>query len=136
MRLTLACVVLIAGFPASAASDERVPRIGLAGDDLDACLTLGQVAGDPDEEASAQRLWFHVYAAPDARAPEKPRLRDTQHVWLCDKAGDWLGVVYSRDGNEWAPDCGVGTPVASVRPYRGPCEWGWIQARYVEAIAG
>ena len=42
-----AAALLLAGMAtaAIAATSERVPRIGLAGDDLDACLSVGQVTG-------------------------------------------------------------------------------------------
>ena len=40
------------------------------------------------------------------------------------------------DPGDGPGDCEVGSPVASVRPYDGPCRWGWVHSRYVTVIAG
>jgi len=114
------------------ATPERVPRIGLAGDDLDACLSVGQVTGlNPRGDN-----FLIVRAEPKATGAEKDRLGPDRWIWLCDEAGEWLGVIYSADPDERPGDCGVGSPVASVRPYDGGCRWGWVHSRYVEVIAG
>jgi hypothetical protein len=132
VRLVIACALLTAGVAASAASAERVPRIGLAGDDLDACLSVGEVTGlNPRGDN-----FLTVRAEPNARAREKDRLGPGRWIWLCDEAGEWLGVVYSSDPDQRPGDCGVGMPADRVRAYDGPCRWGWVHSRYVEVIAG
>jgi hypothetical protein len=111
---------------------ERVPRIGVAGDDLDACLRVGEVTGlNPRGDN-----YLTVRAGPSARARTKDRLGPGRWLWLCDEAGEWLGVVYGANPSERPGDCGVGTPAARVRPYDGPCRWGWVHSRYVEVVAG
>jgi hypothetical protein len=111
---------------------DRVPRIGLAGADLDACLSVGQVTGlNPRGDN-----YLTVRAEPRPGAPEKDRLGPGREIWLCDEAGDWLGVVYGSDPGDGPGECGVGTPSASVRPYAGPCRWGWVHSRYITVIAG
>ncbi len=131
MRLAIALAFLTGAVAASAAT-ESVPRIGLAGDDLDACLSVGQVSGlDPRGDN-----FLAVRAEPSAQGREKDRLGPGRWIWLCDEAGDWLGVVYSADPDDKPGDCEVGSPVASVRPYAGPCRSGWVHSRYVEVIAG
>jgi hypothetical protein len=124
--------LLAAGAAASAGAAERVPRIGLAGEDLDACLSVGEVTGlNPRGDN-----YLAVRAEPNARAGEKDRLGPGRWIWVCEEAGDWMGVVYSDDPDEKPGDCEVGSPVASVRPYDGPCRWGWVHSRYVEVVAG
>ena len=129
----LAAVVLAgASVAATGATSERVPRIGLAGDDLDACLSVGEVTHlNPNGDN-----YLAVRAEPRAGAREKDRLGLGWWIWLCDDAGEWLGVVYSANPTDKPGDCGVGSPVASVRPYSGTCRWGWVHSRYVEVIAG
>jgi hypothetical protein len=132
MRLAIALALLAASTAAPAASAERVPRIGLAGNDLDACLSLGQVTGlNPRGDN-----YLTVRAEPKARGREKDRLGPGRMIFLCDEAGEWFGVVYSPDPTDEPGDCRVGSPVASVRPYSGPCRWGWVHSRYVTVIAG
>jgi hypothetical protein len=132
MRLLAAALLLSASTVASAQQTERVPRIGLAGDDLDACLSVGQVTGlNPHGDN-----FLTVRAEPNASARSKDRLGPGRWIWLCDEAGEWLGVVYSADPKEKPGDCGVGTPADRVRPYDGPCRSGWVHSRYVEVVAG
>jgi hypothetical protein len=111
---------------------QKIPRIGLAGHDLDACLSVGQVSGlDPQGDN-----FLAVRAAPRPGAPERDRLGPGREIWICDDAGVWLGVVYGGNPAEGPGDCGVGTPSATVRPYPGPCRWGWVGSRFVTVIAG
>jgi hypothetical protein len=127
-----AALMLGIGTPVSAQPTERIPRIGLAGDDLDACLSVGQVTGlNPRGEN-----FLAVRAEPKAGAREKDRLGPGRWLWLCDEDGEWIGVVYSDDPHEEPGDCGVGSPVESVRPYDGECRYGWVHSRYVTVIAG
>ena len=132
MRLLAVSLLLICGTAASAQRTEQVPRIGLAGHALDSCLSVGQVTGlNPQGDN-----FLAVRALPSANAAEKDRLGPGRWLWLCDEAGEWLGVVYSSDPSEKPGDCGVGTPADRVRPYDGPCRWGWVHSRYVEVVAG
>jgi hypothetical protein len=128
----LALALLVTGVAASAQQTERVPRIGLAGDDLDACLSVGEVTAlNPRGDN-----FLTVRAEPRATARAKDRLGPGRWVWLCDEAGEWLGVVYSANPGEKPGDCGVGMPAARVRPYDGPCRSGWVHSHYVEVVAG
>jgi hypothetical protein len=131
-RVTLAALLLASAGAAPAANDERIPRIGLAGDDLDACLSNGRVTGlNPGGDN-----YLAVRALPATTAREKDRLGPGAELWICDEAGDWMGVVYDPDALEGAGDCGVGTPSDRVRLYPGPCRSGWVHSRYVVVIAG
>jgi hypothetical protein len=133
MRLLAASLLLVLGTAASAQRPQRVPRIGQAGHDLDACLSNGQVTGlNPNGDN-----FLAVRAMPSANGAEKDRLGPGRWLWLCDEAGEWLGVVYSADPNEEPPgDCGVASPVETERPYVGKCKWGWVHSRFVTVVAG
>ena len=135
MRLFAASLLLLLGTAVSAQPlqpVQRLPRIGIAGSDLDACLSLGQVKGlDPQGDN-----FLAVRAIPSADGAEKDRLGPGRMIFICDKAGDWLGVVYDPDPAAQPGDCGVGSPVETERPYVGRCKWGWVSSRYVEVIAG
>ncbi len=76
--------------------------------------------------------FLSVRSRPAAAGRELVRLRGGQMGYLCDASADgqWQGVVYGRI------DCGVGTPIARSRPYRGPCASGWVSSRFVELVAG
>jgi hypothetical protein len=132
MRRLAASLLLIAATATAAQPSERVPRVGLAGNDLDACLSVGQVSGlNPRGDN-----YLAVRARPAAGAREKDRLGPGRWIWLCDEAGDWIGIVYSPDPADEPGDCNVGGPVESVRPYDGDCRWGWVHSRFVTVIAG
>jgi hypothetical protein len=132
MKRFLVAVALFAGATVSAQPTERVPRIGLAGDDLDACLSVGQVTGlNPRGDN-----FLSVRARPAAGAREKDRLGPGRWIWICDEAGDGIGIVYSPNSDDKPGDCGVGSPVETERPYVGRCRWGWVHSRFVTVIAG
>ena len=132
MRLIAALAACLAS-AAVAAAPERTVRVGLAGDDLDACLSLGEIRGlNPRGDN-----FLAVRAAPDPRAAMLARLGPGRRVHVCEEAagGAWLGIVYDPvPGGD--RDCAVGSPVPEPRPYRGPCASGWVSARYVTIIAG
>ena len=111
---------------------QTIPRIGLAGDDLDACLSIGQVTGLNPRGDNFLAVRFQ----PTTKARVNDRLGPGRQVWICEQAGEWLGVVYDRFAAEGPGDCGVASPVPAARPYDGACRWGWVNSRYVTVIAG
>ncbi|HEY5722716.1 MAG TPA: SH3 domain-containing protein [Allosphingosinicella sp.] len=130
----LAAIAALAALAAAApaAAPDRSVRIGLAGADLDACLSVGEVSGLNRRGDN----FLAVRAAPSARAPMLARLRKGHRVQVCDKAaGGWLGIVYDRDPSG-ERDCGTGSPVPRPRAYDGACGAGWVSARYVTIVAG
>ena len=109
----------------------RPVRVGLAGNDLDACLSLAEVRG-LDRNGDN---FLSVRARPSRGAPALDRLGPGRQVWVCDSDAvpGWTGIVYAeRPGAE----CSVGAPVPTIRPYSGPCRQGWVAARYLTVIAG
>ena len=138
MKLTLfvATGLLTASIAASAAqgqgqAGQRPVRVGLAGNDLDACLSLAEVRG-LDRNGDN---FLTVRATPTRAGRVLDRLGPNRQVWICD--GDavpgWTGIVYAdRPGVA----CNVGSPVPSIRPYQGPCRTGWVFSRYLFVVAG
>ena len=117
--------------PVTALTDRPV-MIGQDGPEFDACGTIGKVSG---LNPKGDNL-LSVRAGPETTYREVDRLEQGQIVWLCDvtRNGRWHGIVYSKGPGD--PACEVSSPVASKRLYSGPCQHGWVSARYVEAIAG
>jgi hypothetical protein len=131
---TLAAVAALAALSAAApaAAPDRPVRIGLAGADLDACLSVGEVTGLNRRGDN----FLAVRAAPSTRAPMLARLRKGHRVEVCDEApGGWLGIVYDRDPSG-ERDCGTGSPVPSPRIYDDACGAGWVSARFIKIVAG
>lgn len=136
MRMTTVAAAGLAGLillatAADAQQGRRPVRVGLAGNDLDACLSLAEVRG-LDRNGDN---FLSVRARPSRVAPALDRLGPGRQVWVCD--GDavpgWTGIVYAERPGE---ECNVGSPVASIRPYEGPCRQGWVASRYLVVIAG
>lgn len=129
MKYVIAFAVL-AAVGAGAAAAQRPVRIGM--DRLaDACTGVGRVVGLNPRGQN----YLSVRGAPRTTAVERDRLRSGQNLHICDRSADgrWLGVVYTRNPHQ---NCNVSSPVASPRPYPGPCRSGWVAARYIADIAG
>lgn len=134
MRMLWIAAAALAGAVATAAVAQqglRPVRIGMAGNDLDACLSVAEVRGlDRNGDNT-----LSVRARPSRVAPAMDRLGPGRQVWVCD--GDavpgWTGIVYAERPDQ---ECNVGAPVATIRPYAGPCRQGWVAARYLVVIAG
>jgi hypothetical protein len=109
------------------------PRPVLVGGDaeFDACGGVHKVIG---LKARGDNF-LSVRAAPSTSGKELDRLRMGRMVWSCDSIneGEWIGVVYERRPGD---DCGVGTPIAKRRPYKGACASGWVAGRFLELVAG
>ncbi|PZT92188.1 MAG: integron [Citromicrobium sp.] len=99
--------------------------------DLDACPSFARVDGLRASDGD----FVPVRSAPSPNGREKDRLEAGDLFWVCDGSGDWTGIVYF-DPEGGTSDCGVTGPYEAARPYTGPCEYGWIEDRYVLVIAG
>ena len=127
----LAGAVATAAAAAQPGQGRRPVRIGMAGHDLDACLSVAEVRG---LDRNGDNI-LSVRARPSRVAPAMDRLGPGRQVWVCD--GDavpgWTGIVYAATPDQ---ECNVGAPVATIRPYAGPCRQGWVAARHLVVIAG
>jgi hypothetical protein len=106
-------------------------QIGEGGSAFQACAGVGEVVNlSPGGEA-----YLPLKAAPFAEADEVARLGPGTRVFRCTRSLDqrWQGVVVPpADGS----DCGVAAPIASARPYAGPCKSGWALTGFIRPIAG
>lgn len=112
-------------------SGERLIILGQDGIDLDACGGYGEVyrlkrGGDG---------YLSVRIAPGSRSKERDRIANGNQLWLCDKSGEWYGVVYQKPGDPEL-DCGVSSPIGFISAYRGPCRFGWVHESFVNFLAG
>ena len=95
----------------------------------DACGGYGVVKGlNPNGDG-----FLAVRSGPGSRNAMIDKIHNGQKIWFCDQQGAWVGIVYSRNRQT---DCQVSSPVASRRPYSGPCRSGWVFRKYVRMLAG
>ncbi len=113
---------------------ERPVQIGFDGPRFDACPGFGRVTN----LNSSGDGTLSVRSAPAGSAEEVDQLEAGRGVSMCQKIGDWFGVVYAPepDEDEGPVDCGTGSPVSSVREYEGPCRSGWVNEDYIKLFAG
>ena len=136
MRMIRMAAAGLAGLIATASAAQpgqgiRPVRIGLAGSDMDACLSLAEVRG---LDRNGDNV-LSVRARPSRVAPALDRLGPGRQVWVCDSDAvpGWTGIVYAAGPGQ---ECNVGSPVATIRPYAGACRQGWVASRYLAVIAG
>lgn len=119
------------GAALASSGEPRPVMIGTDGADLDACHSQGQ-AFELEERGETA---LAVRARPQNTAQIVDRLGPDRLFNVCGSADGWYGIVYPSAA---APDaeCGVGSPVASPRPYDGPCRSGWVRAEHMLIVAG
>ncbi len=131
MAALLVATALPDAKPASAQqSPPRVPVYVEPGtpDDV-SCDDLGEVANlDPKGDN-----YLSVQSGPGGKPyVELDRLKPKRAVWICDRKGAWLGVVY---GETYNSDCRIITDDKKRHPYSGPCRSGWVAKRYVHDLS-
>jgi len=105
-------------------------RIGRDGPNESACERVGRVANLPGGEDDV----LAVREAPTTDARQIDTLGDDAPLYVCDRQGQWYGIVYLPDGTLGEPgQCGLENPVGSPRAYAGACLTGWVSSRYVDA---
>ncbi len=134
MKAAGAVVAFVSCSLAAAASAQTRP-VMIGGDpNLDACSSFYRVEGlNPRGDG-----FLSVRSAPGVSSPETDRLVNNTYVTVCDRAGDWYGIVYRNRANDpnASDGCGVSSPVPRKRAYAGPCRSGWVHRRWVRVIAG
>lgn len=113
---------------------ERAVLIGFDGPRFNACAGTGRVK---NLGADSGRT-LPVLSAPAGNADEVDTLASGRRVSMCQKVGDWVGVVYppGASGDEPSIDCGTGSPVSTRRAYEGPCRSGWVNENFLELVGG
>ena len=106
---------------------ESRPLILHSSDDADPCDNGIVYDLDPVGDG-----FLAVKAGPGLRYNRIDKLYNGEQVYLCDDAGDWFGVVYSKQRRE----CNVMTPWPVKLPYTGPCRSGWVHKRWIKVYAG
>ena len=109
---------------------ERPVQIGFDGPRFDACASFGRVTN-----LSVEGEGLAVLAAPAGNAQVIDRIGVGRGVSMCQKVGDWVGVVYAPDADD-PIDCGTGSPVPTRRAYEGPCRSGWVDENFLKLVAG
>jgi len=100
-------------------------------DDLDACMSSGHVAN----LSSGPDGFLAVKESPNIKAARIDKLFNNQRVWICSESKNkqWLGVVYTKNTNQ---DCGVSQSIKTKKPYKGPCQSGWVSSKWINIDAG
>lgn len=82
--------------------------------------------------------YLSVRAAPNINAKEVGRLQSGHGLDICTKVTNkaWVGVIYRADPNGDRADCRSTYDFEKSIPYRGPCKYGWVAARYIVNAAG
>ncbi len=110
----------------------RIPVIGLQGPDSDACPAIGRIAMFEPKKGDFMR----VYTDSSDLAPIKDQLQLSSLVWLCEADEGWQGIVYPKNETQDLGDCRVSAALSDPEPYNGPCNFGWVEAKYIELVAG
>lgn len=133
LALLLSASLITAASPPGEDYDAgRVPMVGLEGPQTDACPGIGRIALFEPKKGDFMR----VYSEADAIAPVKDRVSLSTLVWLCEAENGWQGIVYPAPEKQELGDCKVSSSLPSPEPYNGPCRFGWVEAKYIELVAG
>ncbi len=105
-------------------------RIGRDGPHRSACDRVGRVANLPGGSDD----FLSVREAPSTDATRIDQLEDDAPFYVCDRQGQWYGIVYLSDGTLGEPgQCGLEDSVGSPQAYSGACLTGWVFNAYVDA---
>jgi len=116
--------------PSTQAPEALAVRIGRDGPHRSACDRIGRVANLPGGADD----FLAVREAPSLDAERIDMLEDDTPFFVCDRQGQWYGIVYLSDGTLGEPDeCGLEDSVGSPQAYEGACLTGWVSSKYVDA---
>jgi len=106
--------------------------VGLQGPDTDACPGIGRIAIFEPKKGDFMRVYTEAHEA----APVKDKIDLSTLVWLCEADEGWQGIVYPSGQFQDLGDCRVSATLPKPAPYDGPCQFGWVEAKYIELTAG
>ena len=72
-----------------------------------------------------------VKSGPGLKFLRIDKLYNGEQVYLCARAGDWRGIVYTKE----AQTCNVDRPWPLSEPYTGPFRYGWAHGRWIKLVA-
>ena len=98
---------------------DKIPVLVGGNSPENACISKGIVYGLKDNSFLAVRL------GNSTKHKKSDNLHNNDTVWLCDKKGDWMGIVYGKD-------CGVGFPIDEKKEYNGSCKFGWSHQNWLK----
>jgi hypothetical protein len=121
-------VVAMFGFvstsQAAGASELGKPVMEYASDDLDTCA-LGQVMGLKADGDG----FLAVRSGPGSNYTKLDELHNGDKVWLFEREGKWIGIVYGVEELSCSP-----ISEDRVVPHDG--KKGWVHENWIEIIAG
>ena len=98
-------------------------------------LVGGEIDYDPCGYGKVKGLkkdgdgFLTVRSTPSTKGAALDRLHNEDGVWMCDKEGKWIGIIYGDN-------CGLSSPIAKQKAYDGSCKSGWVYEKWVILIAG
>jgi hypothetical protein len=101
------------------------PVTTVADADEDLCGGFAVAKGAPGSPSS-------LMSRPIFLAREIAKITPGTGLLLCDRSGDWLGVIVLVEGVECIDRSDRRVP----RSYLGPCRSGWLRSEDVELFAG
>lgn len=128
----MTALCLLGNAPVHSQEKVRAPMVGLEGPETDACPGIGRVNGLEPRKGDLLR----VRAEANDASTVTDELKVSTLVWLCEADEDWQGIVYPKGQFQELGDCRVSSALSAPEPYEGPCQFGWVQAKYVELVTG
>lgn len=89
-------------------------------------VTIGgsiRLAACPERALVERSPHIDLMPVPDRTARPRTRLVPGTQLFVCERQGEWLGVVVTNVEPE---KCGVSVSIERREPYRGGCTSGWI----------
>ncbi|WP_209347625.1 hypothetical protein [Pontixanthobacter sp. CEM42] len=133
LAFVLSTTLIAATTTSDGIEDEgRVPYVGMEGPETDACPGIGRIARFAPKKGDFMRVYLDAHEG----GKHKYELPLGSLVWLCEADEGWQGVVYPSGDKQELGDCRVSSSVSKPEPYSGPCQYGWVEAKYIELVAG
>jgi uncharacterized protein YraI len=73
-----------------------------------------------------------VKAGPGLKYARIGKLHNGEQIYICQRQGEWLGIVYPGDDER----CYDSTEFGTTGIYPGPCASGWVHRNWVVLTAG
>ena len=115
-RLILALGVMTTiSFETKVSAEEHVRAVTIGGS--------ARLAACPERAFVADKRRVALLSQPQPMAPRKNYLGSGAQLFVCERLGEWIGVVVAAIEPE---KCGVSVAIERREPYRGGCASGWL----------